>query len=252
MNEITASLWTEESSDADLIAGVRSGEASAYGVLFQRHGTAARRVASCYSTSACDIDDIVSDAFERVLTALKDGKGPEHHFRAYLFTVVRRTGLDSIRRAKRVRPHDDMATHEEALGYLKASDAPGLADFESSVVTDAFRSLPERWQAVLWYTEIENKSPAEVAPLLGLSANGVAALAYRAREALRQAYLQSHLATATDSACLTVIDDLGAYVRGELAKRPRAKLQAHLLHCPTCHRLVAELEDVNGGLRSAR
>jgi DNA-directed RNA polymerase specialized sigma24 family protein len=42
--------------------------------------------------------------------------------------------------------------------------------------------LPERWQAVLWHTEIEGSRPAEVASLLGLTANGVAALGYRARE----------------------------------------------------------------------
>jgi len=39
---------------------------------------------------------------------------------------------------------------------------------------------------VLWHTEIEGARPAEVAALLGLTANGVAALAYRAPEGLRQ------------------------------------------------------------------
>ena len=58
------------------------------------------------------------------------------------------------------------------------------------MIARAFASLPERWQAVLWHTEIEGARPADVAPLLGLTANGVAALAYRAREGLRQAYLQ--------------------------------------------------------------
>ena len=55
------------------------------------------------------------------------------------------------------------------------------------MIARAFASLPERWQAVLWHTEIEGARPADVAPLLGLTANSVAALAYRAREGLRQA-----------------------------------------------------------------
>jgi len=38
---------------------------------------------------------------------------------------------------------------------------------------------------VLWHSEIEGARPAEVASLLGLTANGVAVLAYRAREGLR-------------------------------------------------------------------
>ena len=45
---------------------------------------------------------------------------------------------------------------------------------------------------VLWHLEVENQKPADIAPLLGMSANSVSALAYRAREGLRQAYLNMH------------------------------------------------------------
>lgn len=36
-------------------------------------------------------------------------------------------------------------------------------------------------------------TPQDVAPILGLTSNGVAALAYRAREGLRTAWLQAHV-----------------------------------------------------------
>ena len=250
MSGQSVDLWTTESSDAELIAGVRAGESAAFGILFERHGGAAKRVASMYSSVPSDVDDIVSESFARVLKILQEGGGPDLAFRAYLFTVVRRTGLDTIRRAKKTRPDEDMSVHEEAIGYSAASDEPTLTDFEHSIVADAFKSLPERWQVVLWYTEIEKKGPAEVAPLLGLSPNGVAALAYRAREALRQAYLQQHLATTEDAACLAVSDNLAAYVRGGLTKREHAKVQVHVRQCERCEALVAELEDVNRGLRA--
>ena len=45
---------------------------------------------------------------------------------------------------------------------------------------------------VLWHTEVEQQKPADIAPLLGMSANSVSALAYRAREGLRQAFLSQH------------------------------------------------------------
>jgi DNA-directed RNA polymerase specialized sigma24 family protein len=88
MEHAGVSLWTEQSSDAELIAGVRSGESVAFGVLFERHGSAARRVAGMYSAVASDVDDIVAEAFARVLKALQQGDGPDMAFRAYLFTVV--------------------------------------------------------------------------------------------------------------------------------------------------------------------
>ena len=41
--------------------------------------------------------------------------------------------------------------------------------------------------------EVEGLSAAEIAPLLGIAANSVAALAYRAREGLRQEFLRVQL-----------------------------------------------------------
>ncbi|WP_291378065.1 sigma-70 family RNA polymerase sigma factor, partial [Demequina sp.] len=247
-NELIA-LWTEMSSDPELIAGVRAGDSAAFGVLYERHATAARKVAAQYTNTPADIDDVVSESFSRVLRALQQGDGPDLAFRAYLFTIVRRTGMDLINKGIRTRPRDDMSPYESALGYEASSDEPALANFEQGLVADAFTSLPERWQAVLWYTEVEKKSPKEIAPLLGLSANGVAALSYRAREALRQAYLQQHLATAGDVDCLEANAQLGAFVRGGLNKRESSRVDEHVRTCAKCAALVAELEDVNRGMR---
>lgn len=70
---------------------------------------------------------------------------------------------------------------------------PSLADA-------AFATLPERWRIVLWHLEVMDESPAEVAPLLGMTPDGVATLAHRAREELRRAYLERvHYAPRSDS-----------------------------------------------------
>ena len=81
--------------------------------------------------------------------------------------------------------------------------------FENSAAAAAFASLPERWQLVLWHTEVEGQKPAEVGELLGMSANSVSALAYRAREGLRQAFLNSHIAEIEDADCRWTHDHLG-------------------------------------------
>lgn len=249
MTSEAIALWTETSSDPELIAGVRAGDSAAFGVLYERHADAARKVASQYTNSASDVDDVVSEAFSRVLRALQRGDGPDLAFRAYLFTIVRRTGLDIIDKGIRTKPRDDMSPYESAIGYVASSDEPALDGFEHGMVADAFKSLPERWQAVLWYTEVEKKNPKEIAPLLGLRANGVAALAYRAREALRQAYLQQHLNTSDSADCLEANTQLGAYVRGGLSKREHSRVDVHVRGCERCSALVAELEDVNRGMR---
>ncbi len=136
----------------------------------------------------------------------------------------------------------------------RAEPVPGSVPFtdlapagpERSPAAAAFDLLPERWQAVLWHTEVEGRSPAEVAPLLGLTPNGVTALAYRAREGLRQAYLQVHLQDVTDDRCRAVVDRLGA--RSGLSKRERLQIEAHLDGCTRCRTMADELADVNAGL----
>lgn len=236
--------------DAELIASARSGDAAALGALYERHSGAAWVVARQYTDSPADADDVVADSFAAVFGALQRGSGPESAFRAYLFTVVRRVAGLRREKARRVQPTDDIAVLEAGTALAGTAEEPALAGFERGVVARAFHSLPERWQAVLWHTEVEGLSPAEIAPTLGLTANGVAALAYRAREGLRQAYLQEHLQHPLDEGCRSVAGKLGAYVRGGLGSRETAQVEAHLESCGTCRGLVLELGDVNHGMRS--
>jgi hypothetical protein len=78
-----------------------------------------------------------------------------------------------------------------------------------------------------------------------MSANAAAALAYRAREKLRQAYLQAHLQAAPRPECEPHRSRLGAYVRDGLSRRDRGTTEGHLDDCGSCRSLVGELADVN-------
>ena len=74
-------------SDAELISRVRGGDVAAYGELFSRHVDAAKRL-SRQLVRGPDADDLVSEAFAKVLTVLQGGGGPDVAFRAYLLTSV--------------------------------------------------------------------------------------------------------------------------------------------------------------------
>lgn len=237
--------------DAELIDSVRNGSTSAFGDLYQRHVSAAYNLARQLARSPAEADDLVSDAFAKVLDTLRDGRGPDVAFRAYLLTTLRHTAYDRTRKERKVELSDDVTavsgvdTDQVSVPFSDTA----VAGLERSLAARAFATLPERWQAVLWHTEIEGQSPAEVAPHLGISANGVSALAYRAREGLRQAYLQVHLAETEPARCRSTVDRLGAWTRGGLAKRENAQVEAHLDECDRCRALAAELADVNGALR---
>jgi hypothetical protein len=125
-----------------------------------------------------------------------------------------------------------------------------MREAEQSMAVRAFRSLPERWQAVLWHTEVEDESPSEIAVLFGLDANGTRVLASRAREGLKQAYLQAHVsATRTASqGCAAYADRLGAYARGRLRSRAERGLRKHLADCAACRLAAAQVKEVAGGI----
>ncbi|MEJ7706929.1 MAG: hypothetical protein WKF82_06355 [Nocardioidaceae bacterium] len=118
--------------------------------------------------------------------------------------------------------------------------------FENTAAAKAFASLPERWQLVLWHLEVERQKPADVAPLLGLTANSVSALAYRAREGLRQAYLQMHMADTAGEECRWVTERLGAHVRnGPVSPRRsqgRPASRTSVLVAPAVYLELTEVE----------
>ncbi|WP_084955737.1 sigma-70 family RNA polymerase sigma factor [Thermoactinospora rubra] len=232
-------------SDAALLDAVRSGNAAAFGELYERHVAAARALARHLVRAEAEAEDVVAESFTRILDLVGRGGGPEAAFRPYLLTVVRRTVYDRGRVAGRQVTTGDIEEFDPGTPFVD----PALSGLEKSLIAKAFLSLPDRWKAVLWHTEVEGAGPAEVAPLLGLSANGVAALAYRAREGLRQAYLQMHLSGTPQQSCRPVLGKMGAHVRGGLGRRDSRMVEEHMSACTQCRSVFLELSDVDRGLR---
>ncbi|MGW7469397.1 sigma-70 family RNA polymerase sigma factor [Streptomyces xantholiticus] len=247
-------------SDAELIQRMRDGDDSAYAELFRRHSDAVRRYARTCCRDADTADDLTAEVFARTLQAVRQGAGPEQAVRAYLLTTVRRVAATWMRSAKREQLVEDfVAFAAEAARSTDASnentldlgaDVRAMHEAEQSLAMQAFRSLPERWQAVLWHTTVEEESPSEVAPLFGLTANATAVLANRAREGLKQAYLQAHVSTALTAGgdCARHADRLGAYARGGLRMRAERGLRKHLDECVKCRLAAGELAHVNAGI----
>ncbi|QIP85756.1 sigma-70 family RNA polymerase sigma factor [Streptomyces sp. Tu 2975] len=247
-------------ADAELILRMRDGDDSAYEELFRRHADAVRRYARTCCRDTDTAEDLTAEVFARTLQAVRGGAGPEHAVRAYLLTTVRRVAANWMKTAKREQLVDDFAAfateaarradarNEDTLDL--GADVRAMHEAERSLAMQAFRSLPERWQAVLWHTTVEEESPSDVAPLFGLTANATAVLASRAREGLKQAYLQAHVSTAltTGGDCARYADRLGAYARGGLRMRAERGLRKHLDECVKCRLAAGELAHVNAGI----
>jgi RNA polymerase sigma factor (sigma-70 family) len=166
--------------DDDLLRRVRSGDAAAYAEIYRRYEREARRFARSL-VSADAVDDVVAESFAKMLRALLGNKGPMDHPARYLMVTVRTTA--ATLHVRRARGH--AVRQRLALPEAVEDEHPMLGDDRLTV---AFRSLTPRWRQVIWWSEIEGMSPSEIGERLSLSPGAAAALSYRARRALREAY----------------------------------------------------------------
>ncbi|GAA3023920.1 sigma-70 family RNA polymerase sigma factor [Actinokineospora globicatena] len=232
--------------DLALLQRLRSGDDAAFGELFSRHSDAVRRLALGLVADRAEAEDLAAEAFFRVLQAVRRGSGPVDNVRGYLLIVTRRVAWEWSARKRDVPVSDEELSHRVGAG----PDNTGQST-ERTLITRAFTSLPERWRSVLWKVEVEGERPAVVAGNFGLSPNATAALARRARQGLRAAYLQAHLTVDRGSTgCRSVLEKLGAYTAGTIKGTERRKVRAHLSTCPSCTSMQAELQDVCSGLRA--
>jgi len=232
---------TSTASDAECLERARAGDTGAFGELWSRHYRAGIRAARQFTS--LDADDLVSEAFVRIYRLVLAGGGPTGPFRPYLYTAIRNLARSqgAASREVQVELMDELP--------VEAGDDPSLVALDRTLTASAFRSLPERWQTVLWYTEVEGMDPHEVAPLMGLTANGVAALSYRAREGLRRAWLQAHVNDATASGeCRWARARFGEHARDGLGERALARMEAHLAECASCAIVSEEVDEVGSQL----
>ncbi|RZU60834.1 hypothetical protein [Zhihengliuella halotolerans] len=231
-------------SDAELIGLARSGDDAAYSALVARHRDAARDTAALRTGGFSDrADDVVAAAVTRMRDTLRAGFGPVEAFRPYLLALVCRLA------------------HAADLDAALAADigpiplfAPGTEHADTSVETEesqvfagAFLQLPEHWQALLWHRAVDGEAPADIAALLGGSAESVDALALCAREDLRTSVLAAHESRTELKDCAQA-SDLAAYVRGSLGRRALHRFEDHTPSCASCRSVLAHLDDVEGAV----
>uniref|UniRef100_UPI0028991DB0 RNA polymerase sigma factor n=1 Tax=Microbacterium sp. TaxID=51671 RepID=UPI0028991DB0 len=232
-------------SDHDLVEATRAGDSNAYGVLWDRHSPSALRAARAI-TSSIDPEDLVSEAFAKTFSAIKNGGGPTDAFRPYLFAAVRSAAATWGGRQK------DIAL--EYIDEMPVDDTDDSLDLLSdrSLLTAAFKDLPERWRTLLWYLEVEGMKPREIAPLMGLSPNAVSVLAARAREGFKTAWLQAHIAAPErDPECRWTCERIVAQGRKRhIARADRVRFEAHLQQCRRCTIANVEVTEASSKLRA--
>jgi DNA-directed RNA polymerase specialized sigma24 family protein len=232
------------SSDAELIKAVASGNAAAYATLHERHIAAARILARRVTPGFAVAEEVLSETFARLRGVLRSGDGPAEALRPFLLTAVRRVAKERPGEAGGAGTGDEIAS----LGDPLLVD-PEAAELASARLALAFSALAERQRAALWHTEIEQADPAEVAILLGLTADGVAGLRDQARAGLQQAYLRQYASDLLRDDCKAAAGRLDQHLANTTRGADEAMVQRHLRGCRECRAVAIELAACGRSLR---
>ena len=139
-----------------------------------------------------DAEEAVQDAFLRLLRASDQFEG-RSSLRTYVFAAVRNSCIDRRRkrvtksgRLREVNPETTAFFRRLPQGSRFAGVSTQIRRRESQeIVRAAIDSLPERQRACMILRDLEGMAYREVADVLGITANHVGVLLYKARNRLR-------------------------------------------------------------------
>lgn len=171
------------SEERALILRVQQGDTAAFQELVEGYVRRARAIAMRLMRNTEDADDLVQDAFLRVLQKI-ESVDPERQFGPWFFRVLVNTGLDTHRR-RRTRQTEDETTEV-------ASSDPDPAELTERReirrrFEEALERLPPRQRSIVWSFEVDGMTTKEIAEHLGLAEVTVRWHLHQGRHALRAA-----------------------------------------------------------------
>jgi hypothetical protein len=158
----------------------------------------------------------VSDGFAKALIGQRRMRGAstsEAAFRPLVLASVYRAAIEALQPAPQA--------HRSARTTAKTAD--------EALTEAAFRSLPERWRAAVWLSEVEGFDAERLAPVIGVSAAVATQLIARGRRGLVGRFVQAHrpapdhLGTVLRAQALAVPADLADAVADHWISARRAR-----------------------------
>jgi len=221
-------------SDAELLRELRDGSRDAYTVLWERHIGAGLRYAHRMMPSHAE--DLASEAFLAIYQQVTTNGGPDFAFRSYLKAVIRNKAIRWRKESHRL----DDTVEADSVDFR---DALTLVERESSAgeLLGAFQDLPERWQKVLWLSEVADVGRPEIAKELGIKPNAVSALHRRARSGLRLQWLTRQVPVLLRDDESHAARLLPRYLSEPEDADLTAEITSHLEGCDMCSSILVAL-----------
>jgi RNA polymerase sigma factor (sigma-70 family) len=193
--------------------------------LYSKHATDVYRYAFGVLRNEADAEDVTQTTFLNAYRALERGEQPRVALN-WLIAIAHNVCRQRFRAASR-RPQEVELDFDVADGLVAdEAEGPGPEDIRRALGHLAFNQ-----RAALVMRELEGRSYAEIAEVIGISTAAIETLIFRARRALRE---QLEGALTCEEAELAISKQLDS----ELSRAEKSQLRAHLRECPECATLA--------------
>ncbi len=168
--------------EENLVSGAISGDASAFGALYDRYQPAIYRFVALKVGRREDAEDITHQVFLRAWQSIRQYEGRGYPFSSWLYRIARNQIVDFYRAH---REHADIEDVESTL--LMEDTTAETIDFKADIarVRAAMLELRADYQDVIILRFIEERSLEETAVSLSRSVGATKVLQHRALRHLR-------------------------------------------------------------------
>jgi RNA polymerase sigma-70 factor, ECF subfamily len=173
----------EQAEDADtalLVARAQKGDRDAFAAIYERFFGRVYSNMRALLHDQHEAEDGASDVWLKAMEALPRYEQREQPFRAWLFTIVRNTGLDRIAAKARTEPFDPAELDSRREAPDPESGLNALERIKDKELLLFIDRLPTAQRQVLALRFLLNLRPAEIAKVLGRTRTDVSTLQYRA------------------------------------------------------------------------
>ena len=182
-----------KASDAAVVEAARRHDPDAFDEIVTRYGPRIFRLARNITRNREDAEEVSQDSFARAFLHLDTFRG-DSRFSTWLSSIAINQALMKLRARRRRELHYVCPdTREDAQFRAEVADGTPTLEQQYSqkelqrILASAMEELPLASREVLQLREVEERSTAETARILGLSISAVKSRMLRGRQKLRQA-----------------------------------------------------------------
>jgi RNA polymerase sigma-70 factor, ECF subfamily len=172
-----------------LLKGARGFDENTLAEIYDRYSPGLYRYAMRLTGDTDRSEDCVAETFSRLLTALKNGGGPQQHLQAYLYRIAHNWITDCYRREPFIVTSIE---DEPVVDELPDPAQEAATRLNQESVRQALHRLTTEQRQVIALKYLEGWRNEEIAQALGKPVGAVKALQFRGLQALRRLFEQEN------------------------------------------------------------